>query len=153
MAETCCRNGTGAHGNSCLGTGRVVCKEEFALEETLLDTRARLYQRRAAQEEVRRSVTIGPWYWATVDDWRKADPAAVSLTGAQPGANTNQGRPRWTKCPNDGSGNPALDGAADFAIATILAERPVTVSLEFSRLEGFGGFAYRPPPSNAGVRR
>ena len=70
-----------------------------SLEQTLLDTRARLDQSRAAQEEARRSVTIGPWYWATVDDGARLDPAAVSRRRRATGREYQPGQASLDKVP------------------------------------------------------
>ena len=101
------RNGTGAHGNSCLGTGQVVCKEEFGLEQTLLDTRARLNhgtgsKRRRVRSPsapgtgLRLTTAQGSTLLrsrATAPDGRRCRPGAASLDKVP---QRRLGIPRWT---------------------------------------------------------
>jgi len=124
-----------------------------SLQQTVLATRARVEQWRTAQVDARRAVKVGPWYGAAPGAGEKLDGTAVTQKGIDPVAPGQGGKTLWTKCPVDGSGSPVLGGSkSDFLYATITAERPVALSIELSRHEPFGGFAYRPPPSGAGVQ-
>jgi hypothetical protein len=120
------------------------------LQETLLATRARLDTWQAGQAEARRVLRIGTWHRTTLGT-EKFDPAAVARDGIGSGAQGQPGSPRWAPCPADAAGNPNLGSAADFLFVTIAAEKPAVLTLELSRHERFGGFAYRPPASGAGV--
>ena len=103
---------------------------------------------------------IGPWYSAALGSVETLDALEVSRTGAQASSDAVAGAPHWTRF--EPSWNPwSTDGSAgiysveplpaDFLATTIQADRPVTLTFELSRYEWFGGFAYRPPPSGAGV--
>ncbi|MCR4413826.1 MAG: hypothetical protein NUV77_15510, partial [Thermoguttaceae bacterium] len=123
-----------------------------SLQETLLATRAELDRWQAGQTDARRSLRIGTWHRAALGS-EAFDPVAVTRDGIAPGAQGKPGSPPWTACPADSQGNPNLSGAgADYLYVTIVAERPTALTLELSRHEGFGGFAYRPPPSGAGIQ-
>jgi hypothetical protein len=98
----------------------------------MLATRAQLVAWQAAQREARQAVKMGPWRRAARPD------AAVSTTVA---------------CRTDAAGNPQLARAASgYLLTTITAQRPVVLTLELSRHERFGGYAYRPSACGAGVR-
>ena len=117
-----------------------------SLQQTLLATRARLHQWQQTCEEARRSVKIGSWYGLALKGNTRLDALAVSRDGLPAGLS-------WTPQPSDGSGNPLLNAPGlDYLFTTLTADKPVLLTLELSRHEGFGGFAYRPPPSGAGVR-
>ncbi len=117
----------------------------------MLATRGRLQQWQAHQEEARRHVHV-TWQSAALGPGEKLDAEGFTKPPAgdrQPG--NRSGVPRWSTCPADAAGNPAAGNAADYLLASATADKPVTLSIELSRQEGFGGFAYRPPPSGAGV--
>jgi hypothetical protein len=120
-----------------------------SLQQTLLATRARLQQWQWAQQDAQRAIAVATWHGLKLDHQEKLDPVAAT----QGGIELNQGGPRWTKCATDPSGNPALDPQpGDYLFATLTATKPVALTLELSRHEPFGGYAYRPPPSGAGVQ-
>lgn len=140
-----------------LAIGRAGAQEPLyvqrdTLAQTLLATQARLASWQAQQADARRGLQPGPWFAATVGG-EPLDAVALTQQGLPTDAAGGQRRPRWTKRPADGAGNPNLANiTADFLFTTITAERPVTLTLDLSRHERFGGFAYRPPPSGAGVQ-
>jgi hypothetical protein len=106
--------------------------KQATLQATMLATRAQLAGWAAAQREARQAITIGPWRRTAQRD---AAPAAGKA------------------CAADASGNPQLDRAATGSLrTTITAQRPVVLTLELSRHERFGGYAYRPPSCGAGVK-
>ncbi|MGA2617449.1 MAG: hypothetical protein ABSF26_07555 [Thermoguttaceae bacterium] len=122
------------------------------LPDTMLAIRGRLRQWQANQEEARRHVHVA-WQCAALGPGEKLDADSVTKPSAGDGQPGNRsGGPRWTACPADAAENPAVGNAADYLLATVTADQPVTLSIELSRQEGFGGFAYRPPPSRAGVQ-
>ena len=131
-----------------------------SLQQTMLATRTRVQQWQAAQEEARRAVQVGPWYSAVLGSGEQLDALDVSRQGASAAANPATGGPQWNRF--EPSWNPwATDGfagifsveplPADYLATTIHADQPVTLTFELSRYEWFGGFAYRPPASGAGV--
>ena len=103
---------------------------------------------------------IGPWYCAVLGSGETLDALEVSRTGAAAVASSATGASQWSRF--EPSWNPwAADGSggiysveklpADYLATTIHADQPVTLTFELSRYEWFGGFAYRPPLSGAGV--
>jgi hypothetical protein len=96
------------------------------LAETMRATRAQLHDWQTSQEEARRAVRVGPWQRILV---RAGEEAGVDRVPAT-----------------------AVSGGRQCVFTTIRAERPVTLTIELSHHEGFGGFAYRPPESAAGVK-
>ena len=113
-----------------------------SLCETMLATRERLQQWQKEQAEALRAVRVGPWKSAVLGAGEKLDAARAARPDAA----------AWVACRADGSGNPIVNATTDCLCATIRAQRPVVLTLELSRLERFGGFAYRPSPNGAGVR-
>ena len=108
-----------------------------------------------------RAVQVGPWHSAVVGSGEQLDALDVSRRGAQAAATPATGKPQWNSFAP--SWNPWATGGfagifsvdplpADYLATTIRADQPVTLTLELSRYEWFGGFAYRPPASGAGVR-
>jgi len=123
-----------------------------SLQQTMLQTRGRLDQWQAARREARKAVKIITWYSTVLGDNETFDPVAVTRKAIDLKAPSQAG-PHWKPCPADPSGNPSLTSAKmDYLGTTITATAPVTLTLELSRHERFGGFAYRPPPCGAGVR-
>jgi hypothetical protein len=142
------------------------------LQQTMLATRARFQQWQAAQEDARRAVRIGGWHRLKLGEKEKFDPVAVTQgrgadnpvcpvfeLAAPRQTGLSASRPitpasRWTKCASDASGNPTLANkpTEDYLFTTITATKPVALTIELSRHERFGGFAYRPPPCGAGVK-
>lgn len=116
---------------------------QASLAETMRATRERTRAWQAAQEEARRAVKVEGWQQLKLGAGETLDPAGP-LNPAL----------RWTKCRTDEAGHPSLGSkpAADFIAVTITASKPVALTLELSRQEKYGGFAYRPPPSGAGVK-
>ena len=108
-----------------------------------------------------RAVQAGPWYGTTAGNDVPWDPSATSRVGPQIASTQTTSGPTWkTFVP---SWNPwatdPLPGIfsveplpADYLATTIHADQPVTLTFELSRYEWFGGFAYRPPESGAGVQ-
>jgi hypothetical protein len=144
--------GTALAAGVSLGQVELYSKRD-SLQETMLTTRARVVPWRAAQIDARRAVKVGPWFGATLGGGEKLEGTAVTQKGIDAGARGQGGKTLWTKSPADGSGNPALGGTkADYLFTTVVADKPVTLTIELSRHEQFGGFAYRPPPSGAGVQ-
>jgi hypothetical protein len=113
------------------------------LQDALYATRDRLQQWQGDQEQARRHVHA-KWQSAALGPGEKLDARSVAKLAAGDG-------PPWTACPADAAGNPAVGKTADYLAAAITADQPVTLSIELSRQERFGGFGYRPPPSGAGV--
>lgn len=106
--------------------------KKASLPETMLATRTQLVAWQADQCQARQAVKIGPWRRAAKPD------AATSATVA---------------CRANAAGDPQLDRAASgYLLTTITAQRPVVLTLELSRHERFGGYAYRPPSCGAGVK-
>ncbi|MBI5395466.1 MAG: hypothetical protein HZA91_09250 [Verrucomicrobia bacterium] len=118
-------------------------EKQPSLQQTMLATRARLQQWQASQEDARRAIKVGGWQRLKLGDKEKFDPTLPSAPGL-----------RWTKCASDSAGNPNLGSkpSDDYVSTTITAAKPLTLTLELSRHERFGGFAYRPSPSGAGVK-
>ena len=120
-----------------------------SLQQTMLQTRGRLDQWQAARREARKAVKIITWYSTVLGDNETFDPVAVTRKAIDLKAPSQAG-PHWKPCPADPSGNPSLTSAKmDYLGTTITATAPVTLTLELSRHERFGGFAYRPPPCGA----
>jgi hypothetical protein len=123
------------------------------LQATMLATRARLHAWQDQQDATRQAVRVGSWHAATlqpgetlqdlVSAWHTA-----SLPVSEPGGATS----RWTACAQDAAGNPLLAGAPDVLCTTVASDAPRVLTLELSRTEQYGGFAYRPPADNAGVQ-
>ena len=128
-----------------VGQERLYVKKD-SLTQTLLATKAQLQAWQQGQEAARQTIKIGPWLWAAVGVGEKLDVLAATQAGVAPGT------PRWVACPSDNTGTPTIPKPADYLYTTITAEQPVTLTIELSRHERFGGFAYRPPPSGAGVQ-
>ncbi len=83
----------------------------------------------------------------------KSSMASASRKAASRRTPRKQGKLTWRDCPIDGSKQPMLGTPpADFLYATLSADKPVELTIELSRHERFGGFAYRPSRSGAGVR-
>ena len=117
-------------------------EKKATLQATMLAARARLTEWQQSQAAARQAVKIGGWQRAKLGPGEK-------LTAGFPSAS-----PRWITCPSDRSGNVLLPREpGDLLTTTLTAAKPVTLTIEIGRLERFGGFAYRPSPSNAGVRR
>ena len=125
-------------------------EKQPTLQQTMLATRARFQQWQAAQTDARGAVKVGTWQRVKLGGQETLDPAAVTSRGLDP----KQAKPRWTKCASDAAGNPTLAGNStdDYIFTTMTATKPVALTIELSRHERFGGFAYRPPPSGAGVK-
>ena len=124
-----------------------------SLQQTMGATRARLQNWEAGQRDARRAVHVERWQAATLESGEKLDGALVTQRGIGTAATDKQSQPTWRECPTDGSKQPILGAPpADFLYATLSADKPVALSIELSRHEGFGGFAYRPSASGAGVR-
>ncbi len=132
-----------------------------SLQQTMLNTRARLQQWRAEQRELQRTVQAGPWYGATAGNDVPWDPSTTSRLGPQIASTQTTSGPTWKSLAP--SWNPwttdPLPGIfsveplpADYLATTLHADQPVTLTFELSRYEWFGGFAYRPPESGAGVQ-
>jgi hypothetical protein len=125
---------------------------EASLHQTMLATRARWRAWQAAQVAVRPTVQVGTWYAASPGN-EQLNPDAVTRSGIHLEVLGLQGQPLWAKCNVDGVGNPKLPHPpATYLFTTLHAPCAVALSLELSRHEQFGGFAYRPPPSGAGVQ-
>jgi len=144
--------GMGLAARPSLAKGELYVKKD-SLQQTMLDVRARLRDWQAAQLGAWRAVKASPWHGVTLGG-QKLDGADLSKPGAPPASAAKTALPQWNPWSGDGSGGffsvEALP--ADFLATTIQAERPVTLTLELSRYEWFGGFAYRPQPSGAGVQ-
>ena len=98
-------------------------------------------------------VRIGQWYRIQTGNGLSLDGTATTRPEGRAGLAPPGGEPPWVKCQTDSSGNPLVAGSdADWLFTTMTATAPVTVTLELSRHEPFGGFAYRPPPCGAGVQ-
>jgi hypothetical protein len=122
------------------------------LQQTMLATRARLTAWQASQCDARGAVRVGQWRSTVIGSGQPLDPERITQDGIEKAAG-KQHQPAWRECPTDGSRQPILAaGSADFLYATLVADRPVAITIELSRHEPFGGFAYRPPPPRAGVR-
>ncbi len=90
---------------------------------------------------------------ATLGSGEKLEGELLTQGGIETAATDKQHKPTWRECPTDGSKQPILGAPpADFLYATLNADKPVELTIELSRHEGFGGFAYRPSASGAGVR-
>jgi hypothetical protein len=123
-----------------------------SLPETLLATRAALQQWSAEQASLRGAVQAAPWYGLRVGDKEHFDPSRAFPAGQGSEPPPVGPASRWLKCPVDGTGNPSLAGQPiDYLFTTITARHAGTLSIELSRHEGYGGFAYRPPASGAGL--
>jgi hypothetical protein len=123
------------------------------LQQTLVTTRMRLQAWQAGQADALRAIRLGPWYQAPADGVTPLDPAVLTQRGIGADRQAIYAGRRWTQCPADQARQPVLGpSSGGYLYTTILASRPVSLTLELSRYEGFGGFAYRPPPSAAGVR-
>ncbi len=121
------------------------------LQQTMLSTRDRLRSWQGSQDQAREAIKIGNWYSTQLGAPESPDAAAIT-PGEIDHNDVNQGKSRWKRCPADQAGNPSPPGSrADWLFTTITASRPVTLTLELSRHERFGGFAYRPPPCGAGA--
>ncbi len=127
-----------------------LCEKQPTLQQTMLATRLRLQSWQAAQKDARDAIQIGIWQRIKPGDRETLDPAAMTSRGPD----SKHDSPRWTKCATDAVGNPKLaaNSTDNHLFATITATKPVALTLELSRHERFGGFAYRPPPSGAGVQ-
>ncbi|MBM4093513.1 MAG: hypothetical protein FJ276_29505, partial [Planctomycetes bacterium] len=132
-----------------------------SLQQTMLAARGRVQDWNVAQESARRSVKIGPWYGRVLGAGEQLDALDASRQAAPDAAASASAELSWSRF--EPSWNPwATDSLAgifsveplpaDFLATTIDADQPVTLTFELSRYEWFGGFAYRPPPSEAGVR-
>lgn len=132
--------------------GELYVKQD-TLQKTMLATRDRLQQWETGQKNALRDIKIGPWFRAVTRNGEKLDPLAVSGTGLNLGTGKNPGGPSWSPCPADNGGNPAIDPArTDYLYTTLTAAGPTRLTIELSRHERYGGFAYRPPPCHAGVK-
>ena len=116
-----------------------------SLPQTMLATRSQLEGWQAVENDARQAVRVGPWYCIDPGEGGKFDAAGAARAGIA-------GDPRWTKCAAAGAVAPKLPTApAGYLFTTIRAARPLALSVELSRHERFGGFAYRPPADGAGV--
>jgi len=124
-----------------------------SLQQTLPETRARLQRWQAVQRDARQAIRVGEWQQATLAAAQTFDGSAATRPDAAADPQGQRGGLRWDRCRADASRNPNLGGStADYLRTAITAGRPVTLTIELSRHERFGGFAYRPPPSGAGVQ-
>ncbi len=131
------------------------------LQQTMLATRARVQRWQAAQEMALRAVQVGPWHGAVVGSGEQLDALEMSRRGVTAATTPQTGGPQWNPVTSNGN-HWASDSLAaifsvdplpaDYVATTIHADRPVTLTFELSRYEWFGGFAYRPPASGAGVQ-
>ena len=103
------------------------------------------------QAEARRAVQVGPWKWAALWPAEKLDAVKATQPGDEAAAGKSD-RPAWATCPTDAAGNPIVPAAADYLLASIHAQQPVSLTIELDRHETFAGFAYRPSSSEAGVK-
>ncbi len=121
------------------------------LQQTLLDTRARLQTFETNQQQGRSSVQIGPWY-VTRQQPNEALTDLLAAAAQVPPENNAAVDQRWTPLRRDNSDQPVLTSvSADFLITTITSTQPTTLTLELSHHEKYGGFAYRPGACRAGV--
>jgi Hydrazine synthase alpha subunit middle domain len=125
-------------------------EKQPTLQQTMLVTRARLQQWQAAQKDARGAVKVSAWQRVKLGGNETLDPVAATSRGLD----SQQTRFHWTKCASDAAGNVVLasNSTDNYLCTTITATKPVMLTLELSRHERFGGFAYRPPPSGAGVK-
>lgn len=116
--------------------GRLYVRQP-TLAETMLATRARLEGWQTAQQQALRAVKIGGWSQCA----EKIDPA------------TCQPDKRWRRLAADAAGSPRIPrSTSGYLAATLTAAAPTRITIELSRHETFGGYAYRPPANGAGVR-
>ena len=125
-------------------------EKQPTLQQTMLATRARFQQWQAAQKDARGAIKVGTWHRVKLGGKETFDPAAVTLRVKEGELKAS----RWLKCASDAAGNATLpnNSTDSYLFTTITATKPVTLTIELSRHERFGGFAYRPPPSGAGVK-
>jgi hypothetical protein len=124
-----------------------------SLQQTMLAARAGLQQWQARQQDAREAVQVAAWHATRLGNGQKIDRLEISQKGIPAAGAGETGGPVWAKCAHDAAGTPGLAGlSADYLLATITATKPVTLTIELSRREGFGGFAYRPPPCGAGAK-
>jgi hypothetical protein len=124
-----------------------------SLQQTMTATRARLESWQANQRDARHAVHVERWRSTTLGSGQRLDGHRITQRGIEPNAPNNESQLSWKDCPADGSKQPILGApAADFLYATLRADKPVELTIELSRHEGFGGFAYQPSPSGADVR-
>ena len=124
-----------------------------SLQQTMAATRARFQAWQASQRDAWSAVHVGGWHSAAIESGQRLDGERITQDGIEKGAPSKPPQPAWRACPADDSKQPILaTPPPDFLYATIIADKPVELTIELSRHEGFGGFAYRPPPSQAGVR-
>ena len=139
----------------------VFYEKTSSLQQTMLITRTRVQQWQAAQEQTKRAVQVGPWHSAVLGGGAQLDALDVSRQGVPAPSSPATSGVQWTAFAP--SWNPWATGEfsgifsveplpADYLATTIHADQPVTLTFELSRYEWFGGFAYRPPVSGAGVR-
>jgi hypothetical protein len=135
-----------------LGQVELYAKKD-SLQQTMAATRTQLKNWEAGQREARHAVHVERWRLATLGNGEKLDGKLVTQRGIETDAASKQPTPTWWDCPADGLKQPIVrTPAPDFLYATLSADKPVELTIELSRHEGFGGFAYRPSPSGAGVQ-
>ena len=143
-------------GSLALGQTELYVRQE-TLQATMLATRDRLHQWQDQQDATRKALQIGSWYAAVLQPGETVQDLVTawqSLAAAERGNAAS----RWVVCNRDAAGNAILTGPPpDVLCTTITSDLPDLpaareLTLELSRFEQYGGFAYRPPPDNAGVR-
>jgi hypothetical protein len=123
------------------------------LQQTMLTTRSRLRRWQSHQQLAREAAKLGAWQ-ATVRQ-AKETPADVVAAATKLLADAASGSTdsRWQRVRAGQDTAPVLSGvAADFLVTTISLDKPLQLTLEMSRHEKYGGFAYRPPACGAGIR-
>ena len=135
-----------------LGQVELYAKHD-SLQQTMAATRARFQAWQASQREARGAVHVGQWRSARIESGQRLDAERITRDGIERDAPGKPSQATWKDCPTDSAKQPILGPRPpDFLYATLSADKPVALTIELSRHEGFGGFAYRPPPSAAGVR-
>lgn len=127
-----------------MGQVELYAKED-SLQQTLLETRARLQRWQAAQRDARQAIRVGAWQQATLAAEPNFDGIAVTRPDAAADSQGQLGNLRWAKCPADASGNPNLGGStADYLCTTVTVDKPVTLTIELSRPDPQGGGRLHP---------